>query len=148
MKRSFIIGALIIVWAFSLPFCGQRAASSDEAVERGAVNTELGDLGEGAILKFDTLHHAFGELKSGEEVACRFGFTNTGTAPLLIRDVKAGCGCTNVQYPQKPVKPGESGSVEITFNTRGKNGHQHQNAVVLSNAEEPSIVLSITAQVQ
>ena len=148
MKRSLVFGTLVIVLYLLMPSCGQRTASSDAAGESEADESAFADLGEGAILTFDKLVHAFGELGSGEEVACRFGFTNTGTAPLLIREVKAGCGCTNVKYPQKPVKPGDSGSVEITFNTRGRNGHQHQNVVVLSNAEEQSIVLSITAHVK
>lgn len=148
MSFKFLFASCFIIGALIITACGQRSASSDATNVSGSVEDDYADLGEGAILTFDTLHHAFGELKSGEEVACRFGFTNTGTAPLLIRDVKAGCGCTNVQYPQKPVKPGESGSVEITFNSRGRNGHQHQNVVVLSNAEEPSILLSITAHVQ
>jgi hypothetical protein len=148
MNLKVLFGAGLIIGALIMGACGQRSASSDESRESASLEGEYGDLGEGAILKFDTLHHAFGELKSGEEVACRFAFTNTGTAPLLIRDVKAGCGCTNVQFPQKPLKPGESGSVELTFNTSGKRGHQQQNVVVLSNAQEPSILLSITAQVQ
>jgi hypothetical protein len=146
MKSRFVFSVFVIVLALSVPSCGQRSSNADKVNE--TLNNDFGDLGEGAILKFDTLHHGFGVLQSGEEVACRFAFTNTGTAPLLIREVKAGCGCTNVKYPQQPVKPGDSGAVEITYNTRGKNGLQNQKVVVLSNGEEPSIILSITAQVE
>lgn len=145
MNLKFLMGTVFIMGALMFGSCGQRSASSESA---SIAESVVDNLGEGAVLKFDTLHHSFGELQSGEEVACRFGFTNTGSAPLLIRDVKAGCGCTNVQFPQKPIKPGESGSVELTFNTRGKSGHQVQNVIVLSNATEPSLLLSITAQVK
>lgn len=148
MKLKFFSGLFWSVFVLLFMACGQRQAADSYSDEQEVFSGDVGDLGKGAILKFDTLHHGFGDLQSGEEVACRFAFTNTGTAPLLIQDVKAGCGCTNVEYPRQPLKPGEKGVVELTYNTSGKRGIQQQNVVVLSNAEEPSIVLSITAQVE
>lgn len=147
MKSGSFLGVFIIVLGLWLSSCGQQTSSSTALDDRPAASADLGDLGEGAILKFDTLQHDFGVIPGGEEVACRFGFTNTGSAPLLISDVKAGCGCTNVMYPKQPVQPGDRGAVEVTFNTRGRNGNQRKNVVVISNGVEQSILLSFTAQI-
>jgi hypothetical protein len=104
--------------------------------------------GDSAVIVFDKLEHSFGDIKQGDEVACRFGFKNEGTAPLIIQDVRAGCGCTNIKFPTVPVAPGERGAVEVTFNSRGRNGFQRQNVRVYSNGREHPVQLIITADVQ
>ncbi|MDR2928357.1 MAG: DUF1573 domain-containing protein [Cytophagaceae bacterium] len=97
---------------------------------------------------FDKEMYDFGVLESLEPVACMFGFTNTGKAPLLIQDVVAGCGCTNVKYPLKPLAAGAKGSIEITFNPRGQQGHQRKIVTVSSNGSKEPQVLIIRANVQ
>jgi hypothetical protein len=120
MKMKFFLSLSWSLFILVFLSCGQKNGGDSASNEHVDFSGDVRDLGEGAILRFDTLHHAFGDLKSGEEVACRFAFTNTGVAPLLIQDVKAGCGCTNVIYPKQLINPGEEGVVELTFNTAGK----------------------------
>ncbi|ASB50870.1 DUF1573 domain-containing protein [Alkalitalea saponilacus] len=103
---------------------------------------------EKTILVPDKTEHDFGDLTSGEEVAAIFGFTNNGNAPLIIEDIKAGCGCTNLKYPRHPIPPGERGSIEVTFDTRGRHGNQRQAVRVYSNGSEESILLVIRANVR
>ena len=74
-----------------------------------------------AEIKFDTLSHDFGTFTESEAlVSCEFGFTNVGTAPLVIHQVIASCGCTTPSYTQNPVKPGERGTIKVTYNGKGK----------------------------
>lgn len=74
-----------------------------------------------AEIKFDTLTHDFGSFPEKDAVvSCEFGFTNVGTAPLIIHQVIASCGCTSPEYTEKPVKPGERGSIKVTYNGKGK----------------------------
>ena len=92
--------------------------------------------------------HDFGLLKANESVGCSFSFTNEGENTLLIYDVKAGCGCTNVKYPLKPIAPGKGGKIEIKYNTKGKNGQQRQIVTVFSNGSEEPVMLIIKANVE
>ncbi|KGO79028.1 MULTISPECIES: DUF1573 domain-containing protein [Flavobacterium] len=45
-----------------------------------------------------------------------FEFTNTGDAPLIIKDVKSTCGCTVPTKPKEPIMPGKTGKIEVKYN--------------------------------
>ena len=46
----------------------------------------------------------------------RYGeICNTGEVPLLIRDVRPSCGCTEVRWEKRPVQPGEETLIFVTF---------------------------------
>ena len=111
-------------------------------------NAKNGEIKDSTLIVFEKEMHDFGTLTAGESVACQFGFTNAGEHALLIREVIAGCGCTNVKYPDKPLKPKEKGVIEITYNSRGKHGNQRQMVHVMSNGSQRPIGLVIRANVQ
>ena len=92
--------------------------------------------------------HDFGQVAEGDEVGAVFWLTNGGDAPLIISKVKAGCGCTSVKWPEVPVAPGDSGKVEVLFNTRARSGMQSKSIEVFSNAPESPLELLFTAFVQ
>lgn len=56
-----------------------------------------------------------GTVRYGEKKQIAFHIRNTGDVPLLIRDVRPSCGCTNAQWKKQPVKPGEEVEISITF---------------------------------
>ena len=51
---------------------------------------------------------------------CTFTFTNTGNAPLIINQAIASCGCTVPEYTKEPVAPGKTGTINVTYNGKGK----------------------------
>ncbi len=61
----------------------------------------------------------FGTVKKGEKRSHDFEFVNAGTSDILITLVSA-CECTSVEYPDKPVKPGEKGVIHIVFDSSEK----------------------------
>ena len=74
-----------------------------------------------AEIKFDKTTHNFGKFsESAPKVSCIFTYTNTGDAPLIINQAVASCGCTVPEYTKTPVKPGERGTIKITYNGEGK----------------------------
>ncbi len=91
---------------------------------------------EGASVMFEKERHAFGKVKQGDMVKYSFKFTNNGTTDLKIFDVKASCGCTVPSWPKNPLKPGESGTIDVKFNTAGKMGKQKKSVTVYSNIGE------------
>ncbi len=83
----------------------------------------------------------FGEIKQGEKVSHVFRFTNTGTYPLKLSNVKPSCGCTSPNWSQEPILPGEEGFVEVVFDSAGKLGAQMKSITVFLNSEQQRKVL-------
>lgn len=113
-----------------------------------SANTNQEATNDTTQILFEKDLHDFGKVKAGEEIACRFGFINNGQQPLVIQDIIAGCGCTNVTYPTKPVLPGQKDAVEVVFDTRGRKGHQRQVVRVISNGSLLPKELIIRAEVE
>lgn len=46
------------------------------------------------------------------------GFTNKGDKPLVIKQVRASCGCVDVAYDQTPVAPGQHGEITLVYDAK------------------------------
>lgn len=99
------------------------------------------------FLTFTEKSHSFGSIKHGDVVGYQFTCVNTGVEPVRIINVKKGCGCTDVKYPQKPILAGDSAIVELIFDTRGWQGRQVKQVTVLTNDSVGSKELRIWADV-
>ena len=98
-------------------------------------------------LSFDKLRHNFGKINQGESVSYQFFFTNTGEAELIINNAKGSCGCTVPKWPRKPIAPGESEEIKVTFNSAGKSGKQSKTITLVTNAIPNTTVLTISANI-
>ena len=98
-------------------------------------------------LSFDKLRHNFGKINQGESVSHQFVFTNTGQAELIINNAKGSCGCTVPKWPRKPIAPGESEEIKVTFNSAGKSGNQSKTITLVTNAIPNTTVLTISANI-
>lgn len=101
-----------------------------------------------ANLSFETTSHNFGFIseKAGK-VAWEFKFKNTGKAPLILTNVRSGCGCTTPEWSRKPVAPGESGSVKVIYDPRNRPGAFIKSITVNSNASNPVVSLTVRGNV-
>ncbi len=98
-------------------------------------------------IAFEEEVHDFGRVIEGEKITYAFKFSNTGKADLLITDVKSTCGCTVPEFTNEAMKPGESGTVKITFDSSNRKGFQNKSITVISNAIPSTTILKIKAQV-
>lgn len=97
---------------------------------------------------FQETAHDFGVIKEAKgPVSHTFKFTNTGTTPLVIVQATASCGCTRPEYPTKPIKPGKSGNVKVTFNPAGRPGAFKKLVKIKTNGREHRSTLVITGTV-
>jgi len=92
-------------------------------------------------IKFEETTHKFGTIKTGDKVSHKFKFTNTGNAPLVIKNVDVSCGCTFPSYPFLPIKPGEEGEIDVTFNSEHKIGRQKPTVTVITNGRPRTLKL-------
>ena len=77
-----------------------------------------------------------------------FVFTNTGNAPLIIKDAKSTCGCTVPSFPKEPIAPGQSGKIEVKYNMN--TGPIRKTITIETNAvnyEEGRVALKIKGEV-
>lgn len=88
----------------------------------------------GPVMVFTETTFDFGDIYQGDTVKHVFKFKNTGTAPLVISEVKTTCGCTAPFYSKTPVLPGESGQITIVFDSEGKSGRMTKVIQVVSNS--------------
>lgn len=84
-------------------------------------------------ISFAKTTHDFGKIVQGSLAEYNFEFTNTGKSDLIIRRVKAACGCTTTKMEKDVLKPGESGKVNIVFNSRGYEGKKRKSVTVICN---------------
>jgi hypothetical protein len=98
-------------------------------------------------ITFEKMEHDFGKIIQGEFVRYSFKFTNTGKSDLLISKVSTSCGCTVGNYPKQPIEPGESGLVEVVFDSRGRKGVQRKTITVMANTSPNKTMLKIKSTV-
>ena len=98
-----------------------------------------------AEITFDTRRFDFGKFSKSEPVVrCSFPFTNTGTAPLIIHQAFASCGCTIPTYTKEPIKPGDKGVIDVTYDGTDKfPGHFVKTITIRSNAVNEVVRLTI-----
>ena len=99
-----------------------------------------------AVIKFKTEVIDYGTVVQNSDGTRIFTFTNEGDAPLLITKVKTSCGCTVPSYSKAPIMPGDSGELEIKYNTK-KLGAFTKTVTVTSNSEGGNKILKIKGKI-
>lgn len=145
----------IIITFFFLAGCSDMAKNVDNSkklstdlvinnkTSDSALNNEIGS----PEFSFDREEHDFGTLIDGEKVSYSFKFTNSGTAPLIISNAKGSCGCTVPNWPKDPISPGESGFIDVTFDSSGRSGKQTKTITLLANTNPAAKYIKITSEI-
>lgn len=99
-----------------------------------------------AKIEFKETEIDYGEIEKGSNGVRVFQFTNTGDVPLVISKVRSSCGCTIPKKPEDPVLPGESGEIEVKYDTK-RVGPIRKTITVESNADTPTVGLKIKGKI-
>jgi hypothetical protein len=118
-----------------------QAVSLAEATETAAPASVA------TTVAFAETTHEFGTIAEGDVVEHTFTFTNTGDTPLIIQDAQTTCGCTVPKKPEAPVPPGETGEIQVRFDSQGKAGVQNKAVTITANTEPATTRLFIKANV-
>lgn len=99
-----------------------------------------------AKIEFKTDTIDYGTIEKGADGLRTFEFTNTGDAPLIISDVKSSCGCTVPKWTKEPIMPGQSGEIQVKYDTN-RVSPIRKTVTVISNAATPTVALKIKGTV-
>jgi hypothetical protein len=141
MKKLFLS---VIAAGLLLSACNQSAktASTTDSTTKGAAVAA-----NAPVMKFEYTMHDFGKISQGDRVNYKFNFTNTGKSPLIISNAVASCGCTKPEWPSGPIKPGDSGQINVTFNSEGKSGLQDKLITITANTNPPQNAVHLVGEV-
>ena len=89
----------------------------------------------------------FGTIEDGAVVSHEFKVINVGNAPLFIKEVIVSCGCTVPEFTRTPILPNDTGSVMLTFDSKGKVGNVDKSVMMICNALNDRIPLTFKAKV-
>lgn len=93
-------------------------------------------------------NYDFGKIKKGDKVNHVYEITNTGKNPLVISEVKPGCGCTAPEFTKEPILPGQKGKITLSFDSTSFDGAVQKYADVFANVEKSPIKLTFNANIQ
>ena len=101
----------------------------------------------GAKIEFTKKEHDYGKIQKGADGNCVFEFKNTGTEPLILGAVRASCGCTTPTYTKEPIMPGQTGTINVRYNTNNVGGFNKTVTVPSNAVNNPRVVLRIKGTV-
>ncbi len=98
------------------------------------------------VLSFEAEEIDYGTIPQDADGVKVFKFTNTGSNPVVITEVKTSCGCTVPTYSKEPVLAGATGEIKVKYATN-RIGKFTKTITVISNASEPNKVIKIKGEV-
>ncbi|MDR2130086.1 MAG: DUF1573 domain-containing protein [Odoribacteraceae bacterium] len=121
---------------------GKEGEGGGEATRAGTVDSTKLTRVELSEKLFD-----FGNIARGEIVGHTFHVKNAGEKDLIIQEILSSCGCTTASYTRRPIRPGESGTVEVKFDSADKTGKQYKIIHVYSNVRGGLFELVVKANI-
>ncbi len=94
MKR-FLVFVIIIIFSVMRAFPEVRLTLLSDEIDMGSF--EATEIREGSVT-----------------------IRNDGDSPLLILKVTSDCGCTVPSYPEEEILPGDTVSIKVRFNGKGR----------------------------
>jgi hypothetical protein len=101
-------------------------------------------------LKFETATHDWGKIDDTVAQEKKFIFVNTSGRTLTITNIRTSCGCSAAtpDNDKRIYQPGETGSLKVTFDPKGRRGEERK--IVTVETDDPttkSMELSVRASV-
>jgi hypothetical protein len=89
-----------------------------------------------------------GQVSGGQKVTVRFPFSNRGDGDLVVQDVRADCGCTEISEATREVPPKGISEIVAVLDTTGAPGRKQRRILVQSNDPgRPIVTLTLVVEV-
>lgn len=101
-----------------------------------------------SAIQFEEETFNFGKVLEGEKVSHAYKFKNTGKNDLIISNASGSCGCTVPEWPREAIKPGESGVINVVFNSERRAGNAEKSVTIFANTEPSKTVIRLRGFVE
>lgn len=147
MKRLII--AVIAIMMMGVSVAQTSKTTKDAAKTSSAKNTTVAPSTNitGAEISFAKKTIDYGTLKVGDVRTVEMVYTNIGKKPLLLENVTTNCDCTEVEWSRKPLMPGKSDVIKVTYTAKNP-GLISKWVTVMSNAETDRVILKTSGKVE
>ena len=105
LSRLGFTACLILLTTLLTASCRQQGASVSVA------EANIAFLGE--------TEYDFGDYSTQDTLVHYFVYKNTGKVPLVIHKIETSCGCTRATFSKKPLAPGGTYSIRVTYDGNG-----------------------------
>jgi hypothetical protein len=147
---KLVLKGIIIGLIVNLSACtnesGEEILSPDLVNNPATASSEKTDIAL-AKMSFSIEEQDFGTIVQGESVTKVYKFINEGEVELIISSANGSCGCTIPKWPKRPIKPGQSGEIEVVFNSAGKKGKQTKKVYITANTNPVNNVIVLKGEV-
>lgn len=99
------------------------------------------------IVKAEQTEFDLGTLERGNDVKVSVAIHNTGKVPFIIRDTRASCGCTSIDYTKKPLPPDSTMEIVITYNAEDK-GYFNRTVSIYGNMDNTPLIIKLKGNVE
>ncbi len=143
---GFVVDQVFLIFDRVKDYKNRITISATIEEDFGAMTAD--QLQNAPVITIENKTFDFGKIKSNQKVEHAFIVKNDGKSNLLIRKVKASCGCTAINPKKSVLVPGESTEITAIFDPTGKSGRQNKSVTVISNDPKSSnVMLRITGDI-
>jgi hypothetical protein len=147
MKRYFAAAILLFILIPVQMIAQERGGSRQEKLD-SILNPSIWKAGK--VLCFDMTSVHIGTLSEDDApVTYHFRYRNVSKQTVYVTKINTSCGCTAAKFSTVPIKPGEKGVIELTFNPFEQVGDFIKDAFIYSNLSDsaPIAKLVLTGKV-
>ena len=121
-ERLLVFAVVMLAVLTSTTSCtnemGQEQSQSNQPEKVQPAADSQPDKPKAGPYGFETTEHQFGTVEKGTVVEKTYKFTNNSAQPYQITNVITSCPCMSASYSEESVAPGESGEVNVAFDTK------------------------------
>lgn len=146
MKKIFtIIGCLTFSFAATAQGTSSKvskknkSATSSSTQAQTNVNAIPAAPAEGLTLK--ETEYDFGKIPQGKPVTHDFEFTNTGSTPFALDNVRASCGCTTPEWTKDTVAVGATAVIKVGYNAANEGAFAKPVTIIYNGNQSKQIII-------
>ena len=132
----------IIILTVALIFGGIFSANAQWGKTSGTLSSN--DTKE--EIKFEKRTIDLGKIRQYGIYDVTFKLTNTGSKPIIITQAKGTCGCTQIDYPKRPISAGKTVKINVSYEAE-ELGKFFKTVTLTMNIEDSSQKVFIKGEV-
>lgn len=88
---------------------------------------------EKTTMRFEHPNRKYTPILKGKVLKITYKYINTGEYPLVISEIQTSCNCTVTDYRKRAVGKGQTGYINVSFDSRKNTGKVKQYITVIAN---------------